>query len=79
MIFYSGDWERKRVDVYNEKGFCAADDLTLKNEFEPEPKHGQGLSALRGSEKRERSSEDSRGVENKGVCSFTDLSEKKPL
>ena len=64
MDFYSGNWWGVRVDLYKEGVFCAADDLTLKNEFEPEPNDGQGLSALRGSEKRVRSSEDSRGVKN---------------
>ena len=28
------------MDICIEKGFCAADYLTLKNEFEPEPKTG---------------------------------------
>ena len=40
MNFYSGKWWRMRADICNEREFCAADNLTLKNEFEPEPKTG---------------------------------------
>ena len=59
--------------------FCAADDLTLKNEFEPEPKTGSDCPRNAGVGEESGAQRTKSGWRTGGYAIFTDFSEKKPL
>ena len=76
MDFYSGSWWKKKVNIYKERVFCAADDLTLKNEFEPEPKMGNDCPRDAGVGNEYVAQKTKRGWRTRGYAIFSDLSEK---
>ena len=59
--------------------FCAADDLTLKNEFEPEPKTGNDCPRNAGVGKESVAQKTKSGWRTGGVRNFYRLFRKKTV